>query len=158
MKALLQPWQSQVRTPTRRLLESFRGCVARRASLRARRTFWLKAEGLPRLFEMTIARDSLHGCPHLCRLIKRDRLGFCPINGILVLLPISAADPKNHPEDTAEACRADLTEAFGVLRACPVLVMVPDLERVERFEELIQRLPEAQRGKRMGQRFPWFPI
>ena len=32
---------------------------------------------------------------HLCRLIKRDRLGFCPINGILVLLPVSAADPKN---------------------------------------------------------------
>ena len=92
---------------------------------------------------------------HLCRLIKRDRLGFCPINGILVLLPISAADPKNHPEDTAEACRADLTEAFGVLRMrCPVLVMVPDLERLEGFEELIQRLPEAQRGKRMGQRFP----
>ena len=92
---------------------------------------------------------------HLCRLIKRDRLGFCPINGILVLLPISAADPKNHPEDTAEACRADLTEAFGVCRMrCPVLVMVPDLERLEGFEELIQRLPEAQRGKRMGQRFP----
>ena len=92
---------------------------------------------------------------HLCRLIKRDRLGFCPINGILVLLPISAADPKNRPEDTAEACRADLTEAFGVLRMrCPVLVMVPDLERLEGFEELIQRLPEAQRGRRMGQRFP----
>ncbi|MGZ3390675.1 MAG: type VI secretion protein IcmF/TssM N-terminal domain-containing protein, partial [Isosphaeraceae bacterium] len=91
---------------------------------------------------------------HLCRLIKRDRLGFCPINGILVLLPISAADPKNL-EDTAEACRADLTEAFGVFRMrCPVLVLVPDLERLEGFEELIQRLPEAQRGKRMGQRFP----
>jgi len=72
-----------------------------------------------------------------------------------VLLPISAADPKNHPEDTAEACRADLTEAFGVFRMrCPILVMVPDLERLEGFEELIQRLPEAQRGKRMGQRFP----
>jgi IcmF-related N-terminal domain len=92
---------------------------------------------------------------HLCHLIKRDRLGFCPINGILVLLPISAADPKNHPEDTAEACRADLTKVFEVFRMrCPVLVMVPDLERLKGFGELIQRLPEAQRGKRMGQRFP----
>ena len=37
---------------------------------------------------------------------------------------------------------------------CPVLVMVPDLERMEGFAELVRRLPEGQRGKRMGQRFP----
>jgi hypothetical protein len=92
---------------------------------------------------------------HLCRLIKQDRLGFCPINGVLVLLPISAADPKNRPDDIAEACRTDLTEVFEVFRMrCPVLVMVLDLERLEGFKALIQRLPEGQRGKRMGQRFP----
>lgn len=92
---------------------------------------------------------------HLCRLIKRDRLGFCPINGILVLLPVSSADPQNRPEEIAEACRADLSSAFEVFRMrCPVLVMIPDLERLEGFPELIQRLPEGQRGKRMGQRFP----
>src|SRR5262249_22554484 len=69
---------------------------------------------------------------YLCRLIKRDRLGFCPINGILVVLPISAADPKSGPEAIAASCRSDLTEAFGVMRLrCPVLVMVTGLERLE---------------------------
>lgn len=92
---------------------------------------------------------------HLCRLIKRDRLGFCPVNGILVLLPVTAADPKNHPDETAEACRSDITEALGIFRMrCPVLVMVPDLQRIDGFTELVRRLPEGQRGKRMGQRFP----
>jgi IcmF-related N-terminal domain len=92
---------------------------------------------------------------HLCRLVKRDRQGFCPINGVLVLLPISAADPKSRPDEIAEACRGDLTEVFQSFRMrCPVLVLVPDLERLEGFRELVQRLPESQRGKRMGQRFP----
>jgi hypothetical protein len=92
---------------------------------------------------------------HLCRLIKRDRLGFCPINGVLVLLPVSAVDPKSGPEEIAAACRSDLTEAFGVMRMrCPVLVMVTGLERLEGFAELIARLPAGQSGKRMGQRFP----
>ena len=92
---------------------------------------------------------------HLCRLIKRDRLGFCPINGVLVLLPVSTADPKSGPEEIAAACRSDLTEAFGVMRLrCPVLVMVTDLERLQGFGELVARLPAGQTGKRMGQRFP----
>ena len=55
---------------------------------------------------------------HLCRLIKRDRQGFCPVNGVLVLLPVSAADPKSRPRDVAEACQSDLTEAFGELSGC----------------------------------------
>lgn len=92
---------------------------------------------------------------HLCRLIKRDRLGFCPINGVLVLLPVSMADPKSGPEEIAAACRSDLTEAFGVMRLrCPVLFMVTGLERLDGFAELVARLPAGQSGKRMGQRFP----
>src|SRR3954447_25901212 len=51
---------------------------------------------------------------YLCRLIARDRQGFCPFNGILVVLPITAANPDNRLDELAEACKADLSEAFGV--------------------------------------------
>ncbi len=95
---------------------------------------------------------------HLCRLIKRDRRGFCPVNGMLVLLPVSAADPKSRPRDVAEACQSDLTEAFGVFRMrSPVFVMITDMERVEGFTELVQKIPHEQRRKRLGQRYPLVP-
>jgi len=95
---------------------------------------------------------------HLCRLIRRDRRGFCPINGILVVLPITAADPKSGPEEIAEACRSDLAEVLSTFRLrCPILFLVTGLERLEGFSELIERLPAGQSGKRMGQRFPLVP-
>ncbi|WP_165219111.1 type VI secretion protein IcmF/TssM N-terminal domain-containing protein [Aquisphaera insulae] len=95
---------------------------------------------------------------HLCRLIRRDRLGFCPINGVLVVLPISAADPRSRPEEIAAACRQDLEEGFETLRIrCPILVLISDLERVPGFSDLTSRLPSAQLNSRMGQRFPLVP-
>ena len=65
---------------------------------------------------------------YLCRLIARDRQGFCPINGVLIVLPITAANPNGSLDELALACKADLAEAFEVLRMrCPVLVLVSDL-------------------------------
>jgi IcmF-related N-terminal domain len=95
---------------------------------------------------------------YLCRLIARDRQGFCPINGVLIVLPITAAGPDKSPEDLALACKSDLAEMFGVLAMrCPVIVLVSDLEKLAGFAEIIERLPSGQTGKRMGQRFPFLP-
>ncbi len=95
---------------------------------------------------------------HLCRLITRDRQGFCPVNGVLVLLPITAADPKADLEEIASSCRTDLTVAFEAFRIrCPVLVMVCDLEKLHGFGDLVERLPADQTGRRIGQRFPLVP-
>ena len=38
---------------------------------------------------------------HLCRLIARDRRGFCPVNGVLVLLPIGVAEPGGNRDEIA---------------------------------------------------------
>jgi hypothetical protein len=95
---------------------------------------------------------------YLCRLIARDRQGLCPINGVLVVLPVSAAEPGSSFAEVATACKTDLTEAFDVLRMrCPVLFLLSDLDKIPGFEELIERLPAEQRTKRMGQRFPLVP-
>ena len=94
---------------------------------------------------------------HLCRLIIRDRRGFCPINGVLLTLPIGI-DTRTDLADLADACRKDLATMFDTFRMrCPVLAMVCGLEQVNGFSELIERLPAEQRRKRMGQRFPLVP-
>jgi hypothetical protein len=95
---------------------------------------------------------------YLCRLIARDRQGLCPINGILVVLPVTTADPRSSFTEVGSACKADLTDAFDVLRMrCPVLFLLSDLDKIQGFEDLVERLPAEQRTKRMGQRFPLVP-
>ncbi len=95
---------------------------------------------------------------HLCRLIARDRGGLCPLNGVLVILPITLADPGNPIADICAAAKKDLTEAFEALRMrCPVLFLISDLDRLDGFPDLIERLPSNQRSSRMGQRFPLVP-
>jgi hypothetical protein len=95
---------------------------------------------------------------HLARLITRDRGGFCPINGVLITLPISVVDAKGVAEEIAAACRADLTTAFEAFRMrCPVLIMLCGLEDVPGFTEVVDNLPGDQVRKRMGQRFPLIP-
>jgi hypothetical protein len=92
---------------------------------------------------------------HLCRLIARDRHGLCPVNGILVELPITAADPGATIQEIAGSCRTDLAIAHEIFRIrCPVLVIVCDLQKLDGFDTLIERLPSGQVNKRMGQRFP----
>jgi hypothetical protein len=94
---------------------------------------------------------------HLCRLIIRDRRGFCPINGVLMTVPIGI-DARSDLGDVADACRMDLTTVFDIFRMrCPVLALVSGLEQVPGFSELIARLPPEQVRKRMGQRFPLVP-
>jgi hypothetical protein len=95
---------------------------------------------------------------YLCGLIARDRQGFCPVNGILVVLPITAADPTSSPDEIAATCKTDLAEAFEVFRMrCPVLVLISDLEKLQGFSDLVERLPAGQKSNRMGQRFPLAP-
>ncbi|MFO0890563.1 MAG: type VI secretion protein IcmF/TssM N-terminal domain-containing protein [Isosphaeraceae bacterium] len=95
---------------------------------------------------------------YLCHLIARDRGGLCPINGMLVILPITLADPGNPVAEVCAASKTDLSEAFDALRMrCPVLFLVSDLDRLDGFSDLIERLPSSQRNNRMGQRFPLVP-
>ena len=62
---------------------------------------------------------------YLCTLISRDRQGRCPINGVLLLMPISAADPKGDPDEFARCANMDLKvmfDAYNVFNAGTILV------------------------------------
>lgn len=95
---------------------------------------------------------------HLCRLIARERQPFCPINGILLVVPIAAGQADEATTQVGMAAQRDLAEARQALGvACPVFALVCDLETLPGFQELIARLPEEQRDRRLGQRFPLVP-
>jgi hypothetical protein len=95
---------------------------------------------------------------HLCRLIVRDRRPYCPLNGILLLVPFAAADRDEDASHTASAIHSDLTSARDVLQVhCPVFAMVCDLELAAGFREFLERFPADQRQRRLGQRFPLMP-
>lgn len=94
----------------------------------------------------------------LCRLIARDRKGWCPANGVLVVLPVTAVDEPGLLDDLAQAIQTDLADAFATFQVrCPVLFLVSDLDRLPGFAELVERLPSKQLTGRMGQRFPLVP-
>lgn len=94
----------------------------------------------------------------LCRLIVRDRQPFCPVNGLLFLIPAAATDSERDAGDTGELCQRDLAVAHQVLRVlCPVFALVCDLEKVPGFGDFRAGFSDRQRHRRVGQRFPLVP-
>ena len=95
---------------------------------------------------------------HLCRLLARDRWPYCPINGMLVLLPFAATDTDQDAHDAGAACQNDLLVARRVLQVnCPTLAMVCDLETAPGAAAFLEQFPEKQRQQRVGQRCPLAP-
>lgn len=95
---------------------------------------------------------------HLGQLISRERRPYCPINGILLLVPIAATNSDHAATRVGLLCQRDLAMVHRSMPVrCPVFALVCDLETLPGFRELIQRLPDDQRRRRMGQRFPLIP-
>jgi hypothetical protein len=94
----------------------------------------------------------------LCRLIARERRPFCPINGVLLVIPIVAGQSDEGATQLGLIAQRDLATVRKTLQVrCPVFALVCDLETLPGFRELTARLPEGQRDRRMGQRFPLVP-
>jgi hypothetical protein len=95
---------------------------------------------------------------HLCRLLRRDRQPYCPLNGILVLVPFAATGSLDDAEQAGSLCRRELAAVRDVLQVhCPVYALVCDLEQLAGFREFVERLPEERRHRRLGIRFPYAP-
>ncbi len=95
---------------------------------------------------------------HLCRLIVRDRFPYCPINGVLLLVPFAATDGDQDALDTGATCQYDLATLRRTLQVnAPTLALLCDLETAPGFSEFVDRFPEKQRLQRVGQRCPLVP-
>ena len=64
----------------------------------------------PPLLRDTAQADYLSArLQHLCRLIVRDRRPYCPINGVLLLVPFAGTDTEEDANQTGEVLRRDVT-------------------------------------------------
>ncbi len=92
---------------------------------------------------------------HLCRLLVRDRQPFCPINGILFLVPLGGTDTESDAQQTAELCYRDFTTIRRVMKTrCPTFAMLCDMESFPGFREFVATHDARARSARVGQRFP----
>src|SRR5262249_28902346 len=106
----------------------------------------------------TEAKEASARLRYLCRLIARDRQPYCPVNGILLLVPFAGTASEEQAQRTGGVCQTDLLTARRAWRVqCPVFPLVCDLETVPGFREFVGRIPPTLRRNRLGQRFPLVP-
>jgi hypothetical protein len=95
---------------------------------------------------------------HVCHLLAHHRRPYCPVNGILVLLPLATTDTDEDAAQAASACELDLTVVQETLNVrCPIFAIGCDAEKMPGFRDFLHRMPVGQRDRRMGQRFPLVP-
>jgi hypothetical protein len=96
---------------------------------------------------------------HLCALIRRDRRPWCPINGVLLLVPWSATESDESTKEAIGILHRDLGIAREGLRLrYPTFALVCDLETARGFAEFRESFtPETLKKGRIGQRLPLVP-
>jgi type VI protein secretion system component VasK len=95
---------------------------------------------------------------YLCYLLTQDRRPYCPLNGMIQMVPISWAE---NQRDLAKLCPApakDLQEVLeSVQMQCPTLLLVTELEQLSGFSDFLERCGKTDSrfvNSRAGSRFP----
>lgn len=95
---------------------------------------------------------------YLCRLINRSRWPLCPLNGVVVLVTMSATDTDDDAQQYGLAAMRDLQSVRESARMhCPVYALIGDLERVAGASEFVAQFPVEKRRQRLGKGFPLVP-
>jgi hypothetical protein len=95
---------------------------------------------------------------YLCRLIRKDRYPWCPVNGVLALVPWAALESDEACKEAVDVLGRDLAVARDALRLRYVTyVGVCDLETAPGFAEFRRAFSASQLKNRIGQRLPVLP-
>jgi hypothetical protein len=94
----------------------------------------------------------------LCRLVLAARRPWCPINGLVVLVPWAATETDEVARTAGGLLNRDLTAARAALRLrYPTYAVVCDLETARGFAEFRSGFPAELLRQRIGQRVPLGP-
>lgn len=86
---------------------------------------------------------------YLCKLIVRARKPFCPINGMLAVLPYKVLESQSGAGEMTVAATADLRVLHRAFKLrFPVNVLVSGLEDELGFQELVRRVGQADAAAR----------
>jgi hypothetical protein len=95
---------------------------------------------------------------HLCGLIVRDRRPFCPVNGILALLPYSATNDDSLARQAGTACHLDVSTARTALGvSCPIFALLCNMEEAQCSDRLIRAYVSRLPSGLLGRPFPLVP-
>jgi hypothetical protein len=97
---------------------------------------------------------------YFCRLLKRIRRPYCPINGLIALAPYQHLLREADAVTLETALRSDLDNVYQTLQLrCPSAVLVTRMDVDRGFEELTRRVGEERTVKqRFGKGFDlWRP-
>ncbi len=105
------------------------------------------------------ARDEVTArLQHLCRLLAKTRHPYCPVNGMVLLLPLAVMAGATEASQIASLTQLDVQAVYDVLQVdCPCFAIVCDLEQAPGFREFIDSIPAADKLRPLGQRFPLAP-
>ncbi|QDV67714.1 hypothetical protein Poly24_14180 [Rosistilla carotiformis] len=109
--------------------------------------------------EQSEALELLDRLDGLCREIAEIRQPFCPINGVVLMLPLDAADCIETADHVGMRIERDLnTIATATQSSVSAQVIFCDLELCEGGQALLDRFPETQRHRRLGAILPAPPV
>jgi hypothetical protein len=96
---------------------------------------------------------------YLCQLIRRDRRPWCPINGVLVLVPWAVAESDDAARIGCGVLEQELDAAREVFQErYPTFALVSDLETAQGFDEFRLGFRADMLKQRIGQRVPLVPV
>ena len=93
---------------------------------------------------------------NVCQLVRNARQPYCPVNGVLTLLPFATIDATGKElEELQRAIKADLAVVRNELQIrVPVSALVVGLEEELGFRELVRRVGrEKSAAQRFGSRY-----
>jgi hypothetical protein len=94
----------------------------------------------------------------LCRAIAESRRPYCPLNGILLMIPLDAADRLATADHVGMCIERDLeTVATASESTLSAQVILTDLDQCVGGQAFLDRFPEAQRHRRLGAALPATP-
>lgn len=109
------------------------------------------ASRIPDLFNELQAERCAAELDHLVRLIRSERGGAAPIDGIAALVPVDASDSDQAADEFSWALAQDLQvigDAGGM--RCPVASVVSDLQHAPGCGLLLHVLPSDRKKKHFG--------
>ncbi len=96
---------------------------------------------------------------YLCSLIRQERKPWCPVNGVLVLVPWAATESEEAARLGCGVLEQELRTAREVFQErYPTFALVCDLETARGFDEFRIGFRSDMLKQRIGQRVPLVPV
>jgi hypothetical protein len=96
---------------------------------------------------------------YLCSLIRQERRPWCPVNGVLVLVPWEATESDDAARVGCGVLEAELRTARETFQQrYPTFALVCDLESARGFDQFRSGFRPDMLKQRIGQRVPLVPV